>query len=88
MKLYHIGCLFLIANFTKSGATQCSRGDLAASDLINIDVGGKPSLRKHEFTSRSLSEFWRNIPPPVFEDVKVRNNIPYLYLFRSHKRQE
>lgn len=55
-----------------TGATRCSRGELAASGIINFDTGGKPSFRKHEFTSRSLSEFNKNLPPTVVEDIKVR----------------
>ena len=70
--------LFLVTNFIKArftdstGAIQCSRDELVASGIIDFDAGGKPSFRKHEFTSRSLSEFNKNLPPTVVEDVKVR----------------
>ena len=91
--------LFLITNFIKArftdstGAMQCSRDELVAS---GIDVEGKPSFRKHEFTSRSLSEFNKNLPPTVIEDIKVRNTFInklmkiiryYYYKFRYLKLQ-
>ena len=76
MKLHIAQCMICLLAFSDAAlinsttsTMQCSREELSASGL-GIDARGKLAL--HDYTSRSLSELLKNIPPSVFEDVKVR----------------
>ena len=54
---------------TPLNAVECTRNELTASD---VQVAGGKDWKEHEYTSRSLSELLKNLPPSVYEDILVR----------------
>eukprot|EP01036_Dinobryon_divergens_P025167 gene25167-33688_t len=51
---------------TPLNAVECTRNELTASD---VQVAGGKDWKEHEYTSRSLSELLKNLPPSVYEDI-------------------
>jgi hypothetical protein len=78
---YWIACFLFASQFAHafnfsglnipSHAVECTRNELTAS---GVQFSNDTDWKEHEYTSRNLSEFFKNLPPSVLEDIKVRDS--------------